>query len=185
MKTELKKKMDLMIDIETYSSEADAVIVQIGACWFDLETGKTGDEFLVNIDPESCKEYGMRVSEKTMAWWAKQEEQTFHENTVRVTKALSMLRDFVKAGPKNCKVWSHATFDTPVLHHAYMLIGEKVPWRYKDCRDIRTLVDLSGVYIRTAVDWSKKTHNALDDAKLQAEYCSLCYRKVKGLDGKV
>lgn len=49
--------------------------------------------------------------------------------------------------------------------------------RHKDARDIRTLVNLSGIDLKT-YDWNKKTHNALDDCKFQVTYCVDAMKKL-------
>ncbi len=44
----------LMLDIETMGNESFSSIVSIGALEFNIETGKTGKEFYVNVDLQSC-----------------------------------------------------------------------------------------------------------------------------------
>lgn len=64
-------------------------------------------------------------------------------------------------------VWSHATFDPPILQNAYNKVGLQTPIHYRWNRDIRTLCELSGVE-KTEV--KGVAHNALDDCINQAEY---------------
>ena len=45
---------DLMVDIETLGVSHDSVITQIGACYFDRNTGEIGAKFIANIDLSSC-----------------------------------------------------------------------------------------------------------------------------------
>jgi hypothetical protein len=51
----------LMLDIETMGNESFSSIVSIGALEFDIETGKTGREFYVNVDLQSCMDLGLIV----------------------------------------------------------------------------------------------------------------------------
>ena len=41
---------DVMIDFETLGNSNNAVVVQIGACYFDRKTGEIGYKFETNID---------------------------------------------------------------------------------------------------------------------------------------
>lgn len=169
---------DLMIDIETLDILPNAVITQVGACFFDRYTGEIGETFLGNIQPSDCIKQGLSLGWDTIKWWMQQpkENWTWMENPVKLTRVLSMFSTFAKP----CEtIWAHATFDFPILMNAYRTIGMKLPYHYRACRDIRTLVDLSNLdYNKEKID---KTHNALDDCLYQVKYCVECFnRLVKG-----
>lgn len=111
----------VILDIETLSTEANAVILSIGACWFDLhgldfrrETPITavGDEateypydlvplcFRASIDIQSCLDVGMGVSGSTLKWWLAQDEAARKKITeatevLTIREALNNLSDWI------------------------------------------------------------------------------------------
>jgi DNA polymerase III epsilon subunit-like protein len=166
---------DLMVDIETMGTGSSAAIIQIGACYFDRKTGQIGPNFLININLEDSITNGFTVDPSTQAWWAKQDQTILAEilaTGIQAKQALEQFRKFVRNG---VPIWSHATFDFVLLQNALKKF-ELPPLNYKMARDIRTLVDLSGINLAD-YDWSKKTHNAYDDCVFQVSYCTDALRK--------
>ena len=163
---------DLMLDIETLGNSTNPVLIQIGAVFFDRKTGEIGDEFCVNVDEDSCLYEGFTKDKSTVEWWAEQDQEVLKKirsNTVEVRQAIKDFRKFCGHKMDLC-VWSHATFDFPIIQNYLKKFKEK-PLRYKGARDLRTLVDLSGIDL-DKYDWTTgKTHNALDDCKFQIKYC--------------
>lgn len=161
---------DLMIDLETLATTADAVIMSIGAVPFDLETGAVSDDgFYVSVSVDSNLEYKRRVSEETLIWWMKQPaaaQQVFHEPKVHLANALEELRDFI--GDKDYRVWSNgADFDIPMVAHAFTHAGLAVPWKFWNSKCYRTYKGLPGAKTVPMVEAGVK-HNALADAYNQA-----------------
>jgi hypothetical protein len=69
--------------------------------------------------------------------------------------------------------------DVPILEAAFKACGLVVPWKFWDVRDTRTLYDVTGVN----VDRSQGTHhNALDDARAQAEAAAIAFRRLSRLE---
>lgn len=163
---------DLMIDIETLSTAPDAVMIQLAGVYFDRATGETGAEFCMNIDENSCVAKGFTLSKSTLDWWAKQNQailEAIRSNCNDVDEVMTEFFTFYKSGGNNVQIWSHATFDFVIVQN-YLEKLKKGFMRHKEARDIRTLVALSGIDLRT-YDWNRKTHNALDDCKFQIAYC--------------
>jgi len=175
---------DLMIDIETLSTENNAAITQIGACYFDRETGEIEKEFLVNIDIEyydSKEGKQFDISGKTLKWWFEQEEHTFLDykkiETMFLPQALTELNSFARRADN---IWSHASFDMPIITEAMSRNGLVPSWNYYKLRDIRTLKDLAGLNkSQMPTMKNKKTHNALDDCRFQVEYCTAYFKALK------
>lgn len=163
---------DLMIDIETMGNTHDAAMIQLAGVFFNRETGETGAEFCENICLDSCLAEGFAKNEETEQWWSKQNQEVLAE----ITKNPSPVRDVIKrfadfiGNDRDLIVWSHATFDFVIVQNYLRSFGAgRMPFR--GARDIRTLVDLSGIDL-DQYDWSvSKTHNALDDCKFQVTYC--------------
>lgn len=162
---------DLMIDIETMGNTHNAVMIQLAGVFFDRETGETGREFCENICAESCLEEGFETNEATRQWWAEQDQDVLMaitQNAAPVSEVMERFADFVGTDSELI-VWSHATFDFVIVQN-YLKTLKAGHLPYRGARDIRTLVDLSGIDLNN-YDWSKKTHNALDDCKFQIKYC--------------
>ncbi len=161
--------MDLMIDIETAGNTSRASMLQLAGVYFDRMTGELGDEFCMNVDEQSCVDLGFHSDKSTREWWATQDQdilKAITENAHPVINVIQEFNDFLKRGTP---VWSHATFDFVIVNNYFNSIDiSGMPFR--SARDIRTLVDLSGIDL-SAYDWSGKTHNALDDCKFQIKYC--------------
>ena len=163
---------DLMIDIETMGNTPNAVMIQLAAVFFDRKTGETGKEFCKSLAISSCEDFGFTKDESTMKWWEEQNQKVLNEILEKGENALVVMDSFVDFLGKDIKdviVWSHATFDFPIVQN-YLKAVTKSYMNYKGARDIRTLVDLSGIDL-DKYDWSNKTHNALDDCKFQIKYC--------------
>jgi len=170
---------DVMIDLESTGHTHDAVMIQLGAVFFDRTSGELGEKFCVNIGRQSCIDAGFIETQSTLDWWAKQNQEVFksiQEDTYEIVRALIMFRDFIGEKNHKVKVWSHATFDFVIVQN-YLRRFKMEPLPYKGARDIRTLTDLSGLDLN-AYDWNKKTHNALDDCIFQVEYCTDAFKKL-------
>lgn len=162
---------DMMIDIETMGTGNNAVMIQLAGVFFNRDTGETGDEFCMGIDVNSCLEWGFTTDQATIDWWAKQDQNILRhiqETANRVDYVIPRFYDFYKNTTGDIKIWSHATFDFVIVQNYLAKIGKKMV--HKNARDIRTLVDLSGIDLER-YDWKDKTHDALDDCKFQIKYC--------------
>ena len=163
---------DIMLDIETMGCSENAVMIQLAAVRFNRYTGETGGEFCMSITPESCKNYGFVEDQSTVDWWAKQNQDVLKgilDEAVHVKEVVQQFNGFLQPH-KETIVWSHATFDFVIVQNYLKKLSTQY-MNYKKARDIRTLVDLSGIDLKK-YDWDKgKTHNALDDCKFQIEYC--------------
>jgi exodeoxyribonuclease VIII len=167
---------DLMVDIECMGKVPDAVIVQIGACYFDRYTGEVGKTFSGNI---SLLNTSGQFDGSTVLWWLEQSKKgnalSFLNNTETEEYVLSTFRYFANDAKR---IWSHATFDFVLLQNALRRLS--IPLLpYRSARDIRTLVDLAGnTNIRRT---EGKSHDGLEDCLYQVKYCVECFNKLKGL----
>lgn len=152
--------MHLMIDLETLSTEQNAIILNIGAIGFDPFSSDvyTQHSFYARIDLES--QPTRHESEETLKWWAKQhknsQEEAFGEdNRIPLNIALGELSKLVR---KSSKVWSQGVgFDIPILENAYKDYGYSHPWKFWDILDCRTIIKMNpGKKL-------KNSHHALED----------------------
>lgn len=161
----------VMIDLETFSTAPNAVIVQIAAVQFDPFSDQIGSVFNCPVDPQSCSELGLHIDMNTVLWWINQEEAARKRVTSPTRNRESVreaLKQFAHWIPKEAKVWGNgAAFDLPILESAYRAIKAPTPWKHWHERCYRTFKALAppvkmervGVY-----------HDALDDAVSQAKH---------------
>lgn len=169
----------MVVDIETLGSGPRAEIIQIGAvaqpmvgtdasqrhCW-SVRSGQRGRE--IDMD--------------TMAWWVDDMERVgvlrqilCDSGRVDLMAALSELSRWAERFPV-AEWWSFGQFDFPILEDAYRQIGIHVPWDYRRLRDLRTLLDVTGV----EMDRNRMyAHNALSDAVAEADALRKAWEKVR------
>lgn len=160
---------DVMIDIETMGTRSTSMIVQIGACYFDRKTGEIGDKFKVNVTYRN--DDGFTIDHSTINWWLGRDEKarlSIMGDAVYINEAVEMLSAFLK---DTTFVWSHATFDIPILLHAFDVCKTNFPVHYTKMRDIRTLVDIKNNNQRSSIAREGTHHDALDDCTFQVQYC--------------
>lgn len=167
-----------MVDLETLDTDANACIIQIGACFFDRHTGEIGETFEFNVDAKSPGNGTLNAD--TVYWWLSQSKEAQNsvlaEPKVSLERMLNEFNDFAQGA--KC-IWSHATFDYVIIMQAFKRLGIKTKFRYTVARDIRTLVDLSHItFSKTPREGLH--HNGLADAKHQVKYCVAAINKIKG-----
>ncbi|SSJ76702.1 exodeoxyribonuclease VIII [Klebsiella pneumoniae] len=148
----------LMIDIETLSTQPNAVICAIGAAFFEPSTGKIGPSFYQTIDPRTSQNRGAHISADTVMWWLRQDKEPISELVGAKSHEIEVMLDFAKfiegAFPetkkKNLKVWCKGgSFDFPILKSAFersSLEGvSMLPWLYWNECCFRSLLTVAGV----------------------------------------
>lgn len=174
---------DVMLDLETMGTGPRAVILSLGACFFDKE--EVGDQIYLVLDREEQIAKGREVDASTMSWWAEQSveaRKVFDEPQTPVEHALNAFSQFVElfaTDPKDVRVWGNGSdFDNIILGTLYDLWGIKKPWSYRNNRCYRTLKNIAIPYDSHDLPQCEGTyHNALDDAIYQA---AMAGRYLKG-----
>jgi DNA polymerase III epsilon subunit-like protein len=169
---------DVMLDLETLGTRNDALIIQIGACYFDRYTGEIGQTFSANVMPNGTIDR-FSVDYETIAWWFGQTNEARAKvmgSPEKMEVALLTLRNFLRMEPE-VFIWSHATFDMPILQNAFNELQIHFPVPFRNARDIRTLMDFAEHSSATPREGTH--HNALDDAKYQAQYVAEAMYKLK------
>jgi hypothetical protein len=170
---------DINLDIETLSTQPDAVILTVGACKFDpyTQTATTADFYLrINVDEQA--QLGRHIDENTVAWWGNQaadvrDEALSDNNRVSLEEFTIQLNRFV-VGVSN--IWCQGpVFDIVILENLYRQLGKPVPWSYWQIRDSRTLF---GAHGDPRVKGKAGLHNALEDAKSQAGAVQTIYKNL-------
>lgn len=174
--------LDVMIDLETAGTEPGCSILTLAAYAFNRhappvpipEAGKLPikDLFYARVDLASCEKAGLVMEPETVLWWMQQDFAARHEafhSSPRVP-----IRDVLDAlswqlakwtDGEAFSPWSHGLgFDITLLEHAYRLLGMPIPWDFRNCRDTRTLYEVSP----TVRPDNPVPHHAAHDAIVQA-----------------
>lgn len=165
---------DVMLDFETFGSGPNACVVQVGACFFDRETGKIGQTFKRNIQAEIGE-----LNPDTIYWWLQQSGDARDSILAEPREsASSVFRDlnYFLSGAQY--VWSHATFDFVILKNTLKVLGLRPAVSYKTCLDIRTLMALADLD-KDLFERKGTHHDALHDCKFQIEYCMAALNKLR------
>lgn len=161
----------IMVDLETLSTSARAVVLAIGVAGFD----KNGEDYSYysRLDIGRQQILGRKIDESTLEWWMGQDDNArklFKEDKVETMGALVDL--FTELEDKfDLKVMTvlgnGANFDITIIEDLCETFGVRVPWKYRNIACYRTLKELtksipSCKFVREGVH-----HNALSDAKSQ------------------
>lgn len=160
----------VMLDIEKLG-----VIASIGAVEFD----GTGDykTFYRVIDQTTVLLAGLQVEQSTVEFWQKQTPEALGSllNARAKVSLQSALADFARFVQGNTWLWAKGPdYDCVELAGCYRALGMKIPWLYRNTRDVRTIMALADV---DPVQPTLK-HDALSDAIAQAETVVSAYKKL-------
>ena len=179
--------IEFMVDLETMGIGPNAAIVAIGAVAMDTDKlVLTGDEFYGVVSLQSSVDAGLVIDPSTVLWWLGQSDEARKElygrRSIPLYDALSNFSFWVA---KNCPakgmrcIWGNgASFDNVVLASAYKAVGRDQPWTYSGDRCYRTMRQLHPAI--GGPEASGVAHNALADAKWQAEHLMLVLKGVRG-----
>ena len=168
----------IMLDLETLSTEPNAMITAIGAVVMDFEQGCLREAFEAQVDIESYSGVdGFHMSPSTVKWWLSQDKDAQRHmlsNTMSVDTALFQFMGWAHAitdyKPKELIVWGNgAEFDSPILRNALLRRFDSSDiWDFRNDRCYRTV---KAVFPKIEVQTPPLvSHRALDDAKYQALY---------------
>jgi exodeoxyribonuclease VIII len=175
----------IVIDIETFSTQPNAMIASIAAVVVDGETLTISeDHFDAAIDFNSMghADYSeFHFDPNTILWWLRQPQrarEALQYGNDPLWDALHLLGKFIErhAAGGDFRVWGNGPgFDMEILKHAYKTCFVPVPWPFWSERCIRTTCEDHGV------DWKKyresgAEHDALADATAEAKGLIECLK---------
>jgi 3' exoribonuclease, RNase T-like len=174
---------NVMLDLETYATRTDAVILSIGACFFDKE--EVGHGFYAVLDRDEQITKGRYVDPRTVGWWAVQSDaarKLFAEPQFGVVYILDAFSLWVATNtqyPDDVKMWGNGSdFDNAILGNLYDQYDLTKPWRHSNNRCFRTLKNLCEPFGSHDLPEREGTHHhALHDAEYQA---AMAGRYLKG-----
>ena len=164
----------MMVDIETLGNQSYALITNIAALRFNIDTGDIPDNgFFTRINWQSCIDAGLHIEAETMRWWIEQSEEARNkllesEYSVDLPEALVNFRKFCD---KTTQIWGNsARFDLGLLQNAYYKVGIPIPWDFRKERCLRTLVSFAPE-VKDNWNFVGVKHDPIDDCKNQIGYC--------------
>lgn len=170
---------DVMLDFETFGTGKNACICQVGAVYFNNETGDTGAQYAANIDARTAQVAGAQIDADTVYWWLSQSieaQKSLTQGGVRpIVEVMTELNDFLGNASR---IWSHATFDFVILQHVLKQLNIRPKFGFRAAMDIRTLSYLGG---NKKFDTPREGvhHNALADCLHQVKYVTVALNNVR------
>ena len=168
-----------MIDLETLSTNPNAVILTVGGVKFDPTTQmKPYSEMYFRVDVDSQTKMGRDVMQDTVNWWSKQPKQISDEafSDDNRTSLDEMIKSINKFSVGVDVFWCQGPlFDYAILQDIYKQLGHPAPWQYWQIRDSRTLFSLVP---RDLNEKRQDLHNALEDCRFQAKKVQRVYRQL-------
>lgn len=161
----------VMLDLETFGTGRDSIILSIGAVRFDPNKKGIIDSFEVHLDPAHAQKIGMAVDVSTVLWWmhadrddARQELLKHRDTWLDVWAGLDAFRTWF--GHESLPVWGNsAAFDNEMLKSAFERLNMAPPWKFWHDRCYRTVKNMApGVDLERVGTY----HSAVDDAVSQA-----------------
>lgn len=170
-----------MIDIETLSTDVDAIIATIACVEFKIKPYNFEEILKLNsiylkIDLDSCRKIGLTENKETLNWWNEQNIEARNEifdkkERIDISDALILLSNFIK---NDEEIWINGlSFDIPILEFAMKKCNIKIPWKYWKLNDVRTIKNLIKYKRRLNI----QMHNSLTDCRVQIfELCDSFYK---------
>lgn len=184
----------ISLDIETLSTNKNAVVLTIGATTISLD-GSAEKTFYARLDPQEQIDMGRHVSASTIIWWMQQsrvaQEAAFTGRTLKAATALEALSAWL-AEEGNPPVYTNGpAFDAAILESLAEDLKMRAPWTHRQNRDLRTVEETillskdellqERFYARKDRVYSNMVaHNALDDAKAQGEIVRFWMKELRG-----
>lgn len=162
----------MMIDLETLSTDSNAVVSAIGAVIFDMDTKEVVSKYYRVLSFEDQLQLGRKVDESTLAWWFGQSKEASEIYTTKektnTHQALKELYSFMvdNSDVQKLRVWGNGpSFDLTILETLMKDFGIKPPYSFRNIRCLRTFKEF--VTKDKKVERVGIHHNALDDCLYQ------------------
>jgi DNA polymerase III epsilon subunit-like protein len=152
-------RLHVMVDLETYATTPDAVILSIGAV-----DSKYGIQFYKEVSLNSQK-YVRYIEPKTVEWWTQQTIPAPVNGTTSIVDVLDDFNRYINGFGQDVLLWCKGTdFDITILYHAMRQYNIVPAWKYNAVRDLRTLIKM---FPEVPKPTNFQPHNALEDAICQ------------------
>lgn len=171
--------LDLMLDLETLSTDSNALVTTISAVQFDKKTGEIGKEFEIGLRWDEQQSKGASLDVKTIEWWLTQSKDAqktmMRKRQVNVNEALQSFNSWIGESFSNefnaVKLWGNGVgFDNTILRSLYKRHDVEFVLPYWCDNDVRTWVSIKGINPRE-FEFEGVKHRGIDDCKHQIKYC--------------
>lgn len=160
----------LMLDFETLGQASDTAVLSLGAVLFTKDQIIEEKYWIFSLDEQLRAK--LSITSDTLLWWMQQNDRAKEIFSKVKTEGISMktfLPDFCGwVNGKDVRVWGNgASFDVSIIESLINRGQLMLPWKFWNIRCYRTLKAMHD--IEKGVVRSGTHHNALDDAKYQAQ----------------
>ena len=175
-------ELNMMLDIETLGRDHDALVWQIGICFFDPYGPVIGPHTLFLPSKQEQLSLGRKIEAETVAWTNTHGDtgtymRWMYADEARPTIKMihTMLENHlasVSGDPSRVVVWAKgASFDFAIMKSLFRSAGLSQPWHFRNERCMRTFDALipEDVRIRLHPESCGRAHNAENDAIWQAK----------------
>lgn len=162
-----------MIDIETLDTKSSAIVLSVGACFFDLDNPNTTIQELyqnsiyLELNPKEQENKNRTISIDTLTWWLNNDLnlKAFFENiSINTGRNLKLLSDFIISNQIK-SVWSKSpSFDMNILDSLFSDFNMTFPIGFRDRFDVRTVLEIRKLTEISKIKLQGNGHHALDDA---------------------
>jgi hypothetical protein len=187
---------NIMLDLECASKNThNPAIIEIGAVYFDIDTGVELAHLSTPVSLQSCLDLGLVTDEETLAWVEKNIPTTLATSkgcSITLHQALFRLSRFIRDSCKRTEnalqeqgrtlhlesepmIWGNGVMaDNVWIRSAYKACSMEKPWKYWNDMCVRTMV--KQCYFMTGMDYQREAvmkgtkHKAIDDCRHQIAY---------------
>ena len=144
-----KKRIDIMVDIETLGKEGNSPVIQVAAAAFDIHTGEILKEFNRCCDISYNK--NLIVDGSTLKWWLETDSELLKTILARGSVdgteqyVIEMFHRWITNLQEDYEVylWGNGIlFDNRIIKEKFEAFGLQYPIFYRNDRDLRTIVDI-------------------------------------------
>jgi exodeoxyribonuclease VIII len=166
-----------MVDLETFATTPDAVILTVGAVKFDpFNKKEPHTDFYMRLEIENQEDRGRMINPDTLQWWSTQPNEIIEEalGDHNRQSVEHMLSSFKKWFVGCDKIWAQGIcFDITMLENISRQYGYPIPWSFWQVEDARTIINRMPRDPRKDFDFA--AHNALEDARVQAKSLQVAF----------
>ncbi len=166
---------DIMLDIETFGTDSNSVIVSVSAVRFKMGTDEVDpDYFEMGVDIQSQLDKGAVIDGDTVMWWLGQSKEAQHQllalEPMPVKYMTKAFRKWV-GDAQTISLWGNgATFDNVILRNLFKRHGYHFPIPFWGDKCVKTYVDINGIDKRK-FEFTGIPHKGIDDCLHQINYC--------------
>lgn len=163
----------ISLDIETLSLKTNALVLQVGFCLINLDTGCRSMPVRLNVGRSQQEQ--RHQDPDTIAWWNNQDPDiriaVLYPAASSMVSIQSVHFELSKVCQPHRTVWANSpSFDCVILRSLFEDCGLEAPWNFRDERCLRTMAKFVDPEGNRKPPKNQNAHDALCDAEWQADY---------------